>query len=92
MQYLLTQVNVSDILQFLQNMKQFFLMVPCVKDNNPLGTQMKSQGNFNISKLITLTNSRRRYMAEILPIWRKTLSNQLINQSINQSILCVQYV
>ena len=27
----------------------------------------------------------RRYMAEILPIWRKTLSNQSINQSINQS-------
>ena len=53
MQYLLTQVNVSDILQFLQNMKHFFLMVPRVKDNNPLGTQMKSQGNFNISKLIT---------------------------------------
>ena len=26
-----------------------------------------------------ITNSRRRYMAEILPIWRKTLSNQSIN-------------
>ena len=26
----------------------------------------------------------RRYMAEILPIRRKTLSNQSINQSINQ--------
>ena len=33
------------------------------------------------------TNSRRRYMAKILPIRRKTLSNQSINQSINQSHL-----
>ena len=30
----------------------------------------------------------RRYMAEILPTRRKTLSNQSINQSINQSFIC----
>ena len=31
-----------------------------------------------------LTNNRRRYMAEILPIRHKTLSNQSINQTINK--------
>ena len=34
-------------------------------------------GNFKIKKnLSILNNSRRRYIAEILPIRRKTLSNQ----------------
>ena len=35
-------------------------------------------------KFLILTFIVRRYMAEILPIRRKTLSNQSINQSINQ--------
>ena len=64
-------------------------MVPRVKDNNPHGTQKTvsldfdeeyardcRKGNFKIQ------NCRRRYMAEILPIERKNLSNQPINQSI----------
>ena len=34
---------------------------------------------------LTFHNSRRRYMAGILPIRRKTQDNQSINQSINQS-------
>ena len=33
------------------------------------------------------TSSRHRNMGKILPIRRKTLSNQFINQSINQSIV-----
>ena len=70
-------------------------MVSRVKDNNPFGTQETvsldfdeekiregRQGNFKISKLNTFT-SRRRYMAEILPIRRKMLSNLSINQSIH---------
>ena len=72
-------------------------MVSRVKDNNPLGTQKivslafneeyareppgKLQKNFYWSHL---TNSRRRYMAEILPIRRNTI--QSINQTINQAI------
>ena len=31
--------------------------------------------------MVTQSNSRRRYMTEILPIRRKTLYNQSINQS-----------
>ena len=34
-----------------------------------------------VAAITYFTNSRRRYMAEILPIRRKTLSNQSINQS-----------
>ena len=65
-------------------------MVPRVKDNNPLGTQkisLKSRivraarGTSKFQNWSHLTNSRRRYMAEILPIRRKTLSNQSVNQS-----------
>ena len=41
------------------------------------------QGNFKISQMIPFISIRRRYMAEILPIRRKTLYNQSINQSIN---------
>ena len=64
-------------------------MLSGVKDNNPFGTQKTvlldfdvewaredPQGNFKISKRAHLTNSRRRYMPEILPIRCKTLSNQ----------------
>ena len=35
---------------------------------------------FQIINLSHLTNSRRRYMAEIFPILRKQVSNQSINQ------------
>ena len=45
--------------------------MPNVKDNNPLDTK---------KTVSLLTCSRRREMAEILPIRRETLFNQSINQ------------
>ena len=66
-------------------------MVPRVKDNNPLGPQKTFQWTFIKSRSVSaardtskfqnwshLTNIRRRYMAEILPIRRKIQSNQSI--------------
>ena len=65
-------------------------MVPCVKDNNPLARKrsfhwisMKSRhvrAARETSKFQNWShlNNCRRYMTEILPIWRKTLSNQSI--------------
>ena len=80
-------------------------------NNNPLGTQKIVSLDFEESKLARaaretskfqnwshLTNSRRRYMAEILPIRRKTLSNQSTNHTVNfvftptQLIQNLQYV
>ena len=69
-------------------------MVPRVKDNiPPLARKRPFRWISMKSRLLRaaretskfkncshLTNSRRRYMDEILPIWRKTLSNQSINQ------------
>ena len=43
--------------------------------------QMQSLAFKHTENWSHLTNSRRRYMAKILPIRRKTLSNQSINQS-----------
>ena len=65
-------------------------MVPCVKDNNLLGTQKTVPPYLVEGKLARtanetlkyLPNSRRRYMARILPIRRKTNNNQSINQSL----------
>ena len=58
--------------------------MPRVKDNNPLGTQKTvsldfdekeareaARGTSKIKNRSNLNNSRRRYMAEILPIRRK---------------------
>ena len=45
-----------------------------------------ARGISKFQNWLHLTYSRRRYMAEILPIRRKTLSNQSSNQSINQPI------
>ena len=69
-------------------------MVPLVKDNNPLGIQKTISLDFDeeglvrsaretlkISKLFTLNQNLRRYMAEILPIRRKTLSNQSLKKT-----------
>ena len=39
-----------------------------------------AKGTSKFQKSSHLSNSRRRYMTEILPIRRKTLSNQSINQ------------
>ena len=70
------------------------LMVPCVRDNNPLGTQKISSKNrlvraarkhSKIQSWSFFTNHHRRYLAEIMPIRRKTLSNQSINQSVLQN-------
>ena len=38
------------------------------------------QGNFKISQMIPFISIRRRYIAEILPIRRKTLINESINE------------
>ena len=62
-------------------------MVLHVKDINTIGTQKISKKSRlvreakQIFKLITLTNSRRRYMTEILPI--DGVNYNPINQSIN---------
>ena len=45
-----------------------------------------ARGTSKFQNWLHLTYCRRRYMAEILPIRRKTQSNQSINQSFNQSI------
>ena len=51
----------------------------------------KSAGNLEKSlfffgfEVLSYIPLRRPYLAEILPIWRRTPSNQSINQSINQS-------
>ena len=59
-------------------------MVPLVKDNNPHGTvslgfdeeYAREDRQENFPTWLLVTKSRRRYMAEILPKRRKTLSNQ----------------
>ena len=62
-------------------------MVPSVWDNNHLFTQKNSRKSrlvraaretSKFQDLSYFTNSRRRYMTEILPIRRETLSNQSI--------------
>ena len=57
---------------------------PVSRITTPLGRKLPfhwiPMKNFAISKRITFNLSRGRYMAEILPIWHKTLSNQWINQ------------
>ena len=71
-------------------------MAPRVRDNNPLCTSLDfveevaregSQKTLKNFKLITLSNSRRRHMAEIMTRRCKTLSNQSINQSIIHGLL-----
>ena len=67
-------------------------MVPCVNDNNPLARKrpfhwisMKSRfvraakETLKFQNWTHLTNSRRRYMAKILPIRYTTISNQSYN-------------
>ena len=55
-------------------------MVPRVKDNNPLVTQKTVSLASKWQNWSLLTNSRRRYKAEILPMRRKTrISNQSLN-------------
>ena len=61
--------------------------MPRVKDNNPLGTQKIVLLDFDEEKAregrqgnIKNHLSNCHYMAEILPMWRKTLSKQSINQ------------
>ena len=44
------------------------------------------------SKKLRPWSTGRSYLAEVLPIWCKTLSNQSINQSINQSDLVITTV
>ena len=55
-------------------------MVPRVKDNNPLVTQKTVSLASKWQNWSLLTNSLRRYKAEILPMRRKTrISNQSLN-------------
>ena len=69
-------------------------MVPRVKDYTSLARkrpfhwmalEVARETTSKFQNRLHLTNSRNRNMVELLPIRLKTLSNQSINQSINQS-------
>ena len=71
------------ILRFNRNQHGRIETYPFIEET--FGHQIKKESEeqtlYRGKSMVTQSNSRRRYKAEILPIRRKTLYNQSINQS-----------